>query len=78
MNKTTDPSQTVISQGWSVHVYGSDRRLLCSLYPSHGWAFFVGIVLGFILALISLHSKIPVKSSVSSTSVPMEAPLNLD
>jgi hypothetical protein len=29
-------------EGWMVQVYGSNRRLLCALEPSHGWIFLIG------------------------------------
>jgi hypothetical protein len=76
MNKATNRLHEGIDNGWSIQVYSRDRRLLCSLYPSHGWAFFAGIILGFFVALVSLQGHSTAHSS--SVSPPMEAPLNLD
>lgn len=39
-------------EGWIVQVYGSDRRLLCVLDPSHGWTFLLGCGVGLLLAII--------------------------
>ncbi|WP_421654795.1 hypothetical protein [Leptothermofonsia sp. ETS-13] len=77
MNRAPGQLRTAISDGWVIHIYGGDRRLLCSLYPSHGWAFLTGIGLGFILALLSLDSQIIAQSS-PSVSTPVSAPLNLE
>jgi hypothetical protein len=37
--------------GWAVNIYDRDRRLLCTLEPSHAWAFTIGIVLGGLMML---------------------------
>lgn len=75
MKDTKEP--LTFQDGWSVQVYGGDRRLLCSLYPSHAWAFAAGVLLGFVIALVGLQAQ-------SSTSLPpsepsrISAPLNVD
>lgn len=38
-------------EGWIVQVYGSNRRLLCVLEPSHGWIFLLGCGVGLLLAI---------------------------
>jgi hypothetical protein len=76
MNKTGNQWQETLDKGWSIQVYSSDRRLICSLYPSHGWAFLAGIVVGFIVSLTALNSRITTHSA--PTAPPMNAPLNLD
>jgi hypothetical protein len=83
MSKTSNQLQEALDSGWSVQIYSRDRRLLCSLYPSHGWAFFMGIVLGFVVALVSLSGQVcaPSASTVSSSSAftaPITAPFALD
>lgn len=40
------------NEGWVVQVYGSDRRLLCVLEPSHGWVFLIGCGVGLLLSVI--------------------------
>jgi hypothetical protein len=39
-------------EGWVVQVYGSNRRLLCVLEPSHGWIFLIGCGVGLLLSVI--------------------------
>jgi hypothetical protein len=57
-----------IDEGWSVQIYGRDRRLLCSLYPSHGWTFLAGFVVGLLLALIIAGYQSTQASSLTSPS----------
>ncbi len=42
-------------EGWVVQVYGSNRRLLCVLEPSHGWIFLVGCGVGLLLAVLWIN-----------------------
>lgn len=72
MTKTTDLLQQSIDGGWSIQIYSRDRRLLCSLYPSHGWVLLVGVALGFMFALVSVNDR-PVPQADSTAEVP-EAP----
>lgn len=39
-------------EGWLVQVYGSNRRLLCVLEPSHGWIFLLGCCVGLLVSVI--------------------------
>jgi hypothetical protein len=83
MSKTSNQLQEALDNGWSVQVYSRDRRLLCSLYPSHGWAFLMGIVLGFVVALVSLSGQVSTQSSHTAQSssaftAPIAAPFALD
>lgn len=77
MNRTTNQSKETLDNGWSVQIYSRDRRLLCSLYPSHGWALLIGMMLGLILALVGSSSQVH-PSSPPSVSTPADAPLDLD
>ncbi|HIK18496.1 MAG TPA: hypothetical protein IGS53_24865 [Leptolyngbyaceae cyanobacterium M33_DOE_097] len=77
MNKVPNHLPKSIDSGWSLQLYSGDRRLLCSLYPSHGWVFLAGICLGFLMAFISFGAQLKSPSS-PSLSTPMEAPLNID
>lgn len=76
MNRATDSLPKSLESGWAVQIYSRDRHLLCSLYPSHGWAFLAGITLGFIVTLVGVKHQ-PVAHPVS-VSIPIETPLNLD
>lgn len=38
--------------GWIVQVYGSNRRLLFVLEPSHAWVFFIGCGVGLLFSLL--------------------------
>ncbi|NJN29626.1 MAG: hypothetical protein HC824_03600 [Synechococcales cyanobacterium RM1_1_8] len=62
-------------QGWIVQIYGSNRRLLCVLEPSHGWIFLTGCCMGLLLSItwinVARHS-IPVKPS--APAAPTKAP----
>ncbi|GAB4385209.1 MAG: hypothetical protein Kow00121_49880 [Elainellaceae cyanobacterium] len=69
--------QEHLDEGWSVQVYDGDRHLLCSLYPSHGWAFFAGLLAGFMLALVSVNGTATIQSP-PSISAPLQAPLGID
>jgi len=64
-----------IDEGWSVQIYGRDRRLLCSFYPSHGWTFLAGFVVGLLLALIMVGNQ---SNKVSSLTSPASSPTNLN
>ncbi|NEQ96020.1 MAG: hypothetical protein F6K30_04725 [Cyanothece sp. SIO2G6] len=39
-------------EGWVVQVYGSNRRLLYVLEPSHGWTFLLGCGFGLLIAVM--------------------------
>ena len=56
MNKTK--AQPSTGEGWSVHVYDSDRHLRFTLEPSHIWAFSWGTGVGLLVAIVwsALHS----------------------
>ncbi|WAL60928.1 hypothetical protein [Thermocoleostomius sinensis] len=43
-------------EGWVVQVYGSNRRLLCVLEPSHAWIFLIGCVVGLLLSVIWMNA----------------------
>lgn len=77
MEKVPKQLQKMPDEGWSILIYSRDRRLLCSLDPSHGWTLLAGILLGFIFALVSTSARIPAQPS-APISAPMNAPLNLD
>ncbi len=44
-----------INEGWVVQVYGSNRRLLCVLEPSHAWIFLIGCGVGLLLSVIWIN-----------------------
>ncbi|MEM9816632.1 MAG: hypothetical protein AAF215_23730 [Cyanobacteria bacterium P01_A01_bin.123] len=59
-------------EGWIVQVYGSNRRLLCVLEPSHGWIFLVGCCVGLLLSIIWFNAAR--YSSPVEPTTPTEAP----
>lgn len=67
-----------IRESWSVQIYSGDRRLICSLYPSHIWMFSLGLAVGVIFASVSFTQASSSAIEPSSTAAPMEAPLSLD
>ncbi|NES96835.1 MAG: hypothetical protein F6K32_16675 [Desertifilum sp. SIO1I2] len=44
------------NEGWVVQVYGSNRRLLCVLEPSHAWIFSIGCIVGLLLSIIWINA----------------------
>lgn len=44
------------NEGWVVQVYGSNRRLLCVLEPSHGWVFLIGCGFGLLLSVVWVNA----------------------
>ncbi len=59
-------------EGWVVQVYGSNRRLLCVLEPSHGWIFLIGCGVGLLLSIIwiNLARYSPPLEPTSPTELP--------
>lgn len=53
-SKKTQPKMDT-NEGWLVQVYGSNRRLLCVLEPSHGWMFLLGCGVGLLVAVIWIN-----------------------
>ncbi len=45
-----------INEGWVVQVYGSNRRLLCVLEPSHGWIFLTGCCVSLLLSVFWVNA----------------------
>lgn len=43
-------------EGWMVQVYGSNRRLLCVLEPSHAWIFLIGCGVGLLFSVIWINA----------------------
>ncbi|MBF2048838.1 MAG: hypothetical protein IGS54_15995 [Elainella sp. C42_A2020_010] len=76
MRKLTG-SQLDVNEGWAVHVYGGDRRLLCSFGSSHCWLFVLGLVAGGLLTAASIRCE-PSSADTSSFSAPKQAPLAID
>ncbi|WP_017305970.1 hypothetical protein [Spirulina subsalsa] len=67
----------VSSEGWSIQIYGSDRRLLLSLDATHAWLLGIGILVGFVIALMGLRNQCQV-SQPPVESPHLVAPLELD
>ena len=73
MNKFEQRQPTLDTDaGWIVQVYGSNRRLLCVLEPSHGWIFLAGCCVGLLSAVIWVNAA--GYSSPVETTVPTETP----
>lgn len=63
-----------IDDGWIVHIYGQNRRLLCALEPSHGWVFLIGcgVGLGVAILFVNLARYSPsAEASTPLTDVPI-------
>ncbi|MDA0673012.1 MAG: hypothetical protein O3C67_04810 [Cyanobacteria bacterium] len=73
----TTPIET--TEGWMVQVYDRDRRLICLIEPSHGWAFFFGCLLGFLVTAVGFSRANP-STPVSTTTpeAPVVAPLQVE
>ncbi|MBD1914315.1 MULTISPECIES: hypothetical protein [Cyanophyceae] len=65
--------------GWAIHVYNCDRRLLCTIGPSHGWVFMSGLAFGLVVSIIGYNLP---HSSAAASPPPLSpdfvAPLQLD
>ncbi len=59
-------------EGWAVQIYGSNRRLLCVLEPSHGWIFLAGCCAGLLLSIIWFNAAR--YSSPGKPIAPTESP----
>ncbi len=66
--KSTYKQQETINEGWSIQIYSGNRRLICSLEPSHGWTFFAGCILGILMTVILFN--IDQSSTVKPVSHP--------
>lgn len=53
------PPNLDAQEGWFVQVYGSNRRLLCVLEPTHAWTFFIGCGVGVLLAIVWINAARP-------------------
>ena len=49
--KATKLRPSTTKEGWSVHVYDQERRLRCTIEPSHCWALGLGLALGVFITL---------------------------
>lgn len=66
-----------LNEGWAVHVYDSDRRLLCSIHPFHIWIFVIGVIVGG-LAVASWTRCEPAKLPAAGETPAKQAPLAVD
>jgi hypothetical protein len=79
MQKTNHPLTEQNNLGWSIQIYSGDRRLLCALYPSHGWVFLIGFILGCLMISVGIkQDRVTPPPSKQVNTSPMNAPLNLD
>lgn len=68
-----------LADGWAIHIYDRNRRLLCTLEPLHGWIFAAGIGVGLVLALALSSMTVPsAPRPVPQVSPTMTAPLQVD
>ncbi|MEA5451796.1 hypothetical protein VB780_24685 [Leptolyngbya sp. CCNP1308] len=75
MNKLHHTTQ----EGWAVHIYDCDRRLLCTLEPSHGWMFMAGLALGLTLGIIGYNlPQEPAAVPPQAPKLDIVAPLQID
>lgn len=71
------PSKLDKNEGWIVQVYGSNRRLLWVLEPSHGWIFLIGCTVGLLISVIWINI-VPESHSVEPSPTKDSAPLQVD
>ncbi|PZO39558.1 MAG: hypothetical protein DCF21_07555 [Leptolyngbya sp.] len=75
MHKLSPPAQ----EGWAIHIYSRDRNLLCSLEPSHLWAFAAGAALGLLVAVIGYNlPSAPLPTAPVPPPADFTAPLQID
>jgi len=67
-----------VSTGWAINIYGSDRRLLCTLDPSHAWVFVAGILLGALLMVGGMESSATPSPQPEVDNSAAPAPLAID
>lgn len=60
----------VTDGGWSVQVYSGDRRLLCSLDPSHIWMLMLGIFLGLVMGISWVRVLPPIETKWEEPTAP--------
>ena len=65
--------QLEADEGWAVQVYGSNRRLLCVLEPSHAWTFLAGCCAGLFLSVIWVN--VARYSAPAEITAPTEPPV---
>lgn len=66
-------------EGWSIQVYGGDRRRLLTLDSTHIWMFFTGLVVGLLIAIAGFRverSAPPQSQNIGPE--PLSAPFALD
>ncbi len=67
------------NEGWSIHVYDSDRHLCCTIEPSHGWALGIGVGAGILISVLfsnlaaATNPQKPTVERPSSTAAPSTA-----
>ncbi|MEL6602051.1 MAG: hypothetical protein AAFP20_02360 [Cyanobacteria bacterium J06614_10] len=62
LQERTIPAQ----EGWSIHIYNGNRHLLCTVGPSHGWAFGLGILTGGLMLLTFSNLRWPSSTNIST------------
>ena len=65
--KLNTPTQSV-DEGWSIHFYDRERRLRCTIEPSHGRALGLGVVLGVLITLVVTNLRLPIAFETASGS----------
>ncbi|MEM6253558.1 MAG: hypothetical protein AAF821_11605 [Cyanobacteria bacterium P01_D01_bin.156] len=70
--------QNPVDEGWSVHIYDRQRRLLCALEPSHGWIFLLGCAFGLVLAIIWFNVAPNSETTVPREPLPKSPMLQVD
>ncbi len=67
--------QNPVDEGWSVHIYDRQRRLLCALESSHIWTFLLGCTFGLLLAVVWGNLAQPSSRSTSLGSSSTASPI---
>lgn len=67
-----------LNEGWVVHFYGRDRRLLFALEPSHGWMFLAGCIAGLLIGIVGYNISHTTEASTRQVDTTLTAPLSVD
>ncbi|MBE9077006.1 hypothetical protein IQ241_06795 [Romeria aff. gracilis LEGE 07310] len=62
-----------LDEAWVVHIYDRNRRLRCTLSPSHVWTFFAGLGMGALAAIVGVNLSLSAAPQSSTAALPTAA-----